>query len=220
MDRIRRMVSGRSGADVEKTRAANQRWFDRWACRYESNPISQWLQEIQSQALAALELGPADRLLDVGCGTGVAVRRAAPTVAEAVGIDVAPAMVAEAGRLAAGLANVSFLQADSARLPFHDESFTAVLCSTSFHHYPEPQRAVREMSRVLGPKGRLVIADGIAERRIVQVIDRVNRLVEPSHVRLYRLPELAGFLHQAGFLDAQVRRLYNGAYVLVRATKP
>src|SRR5437762_6780646 len=138
------MVARVSTDAVDRKVAANRRWFDRWAGRYESNPISQWLQEIQKAALDALDLGPDEKLLDVGCGTGVAVRRAAPTVAEAVGIDVAPAMVAEAGRLAAGLANVSFLQADSARLPFHDESFTAVLCSTSFHHYPEPQRAVRE----------------------------------------------------------------------------
>jgi ubiquinone/menaquinone biosynthesis C-methylase UbiE len=205
---------------ADRTVAANQRWFDRWPGRYESNPISQWLQEIQSQALAALDLGPEDRLLDVGTGTGVAVRRAATTVTEAVGIDVSPAMVAEARKLAAGLPNASFLQADSARLPFDDESFTAVLCSTSFHHYAEPGPAVLEMARVLKPKGRLVIADGNAERRIVQVIDRINRVVEPSHVRLYRLPEFSGFLHDAGLVEPQVRRLYNGAYVLVRATKP
>ena len=214
-------MAPRATSDVaDRTIAANQRWFDRWAGRYESNPISQWLQEIQNQALEALELGPTDRLLDVGCGTGVAVRRAATTVKETIGIDVSPAMVAEARKLAAGLSNVSFLQANSARLPFDDESFTAVLCSTSFHHYAEPARAVREMARVQNSKGRLVIADGNAERRIVQVIDRINRLVEPSHVRLYRLPELAGFLHDAGLVDAQVRLLYNGAYVLVRATKP
>src|SRR6266487_1569152 len=113
---------------AERKVAANRRWFDRWARRYEDNPISQWLQQIQAEALEALELQPQDRLLDVGCGTGAAVRRAAPNVEHAVGVDVSPAMVAQARMLAAGLQNLAFAQADSARLPFEDERFTAVLC--------------------------------------------------------------------------------------------
>ena len=76
---------------AERKVAANRRWFDRWASRYETGPISGWLAQIQDAALAALELGPDDRLLDVGCGTGAAVRRAADTVREAVGKGTARA---------------------------------------------------------------------------------------------------------------------------------
>ncbi len=208
-----------SGVEAERKVAANRRWFDRWASRYETGPISGWLAQIQDSALAALELRPDDRLLDVGCGTGAAVRRAADIVREAVGVDVSLGMLAQAESLAGGLSNVGFVEADSARLPFEDEHFTAILCTTSFHHYSDPASAVREMARVLSRGGRVVIADGNADRLAVRAIDLVIRIFEPSHVRVYRLGELAAFLHGAGFGKAQVRKLYDGAYVLVKAAK-
>jgi ubiquinone/menaquinone biosynthesis C-methylase UbiE len=208
------------GGRAERKMAANRRWFDRWASRYESGPISGWLAQIQDAALAALELHTDDRLLDVGCGTGAAVRRAAVTVREAVGVDVSLGMVTQARSLARGLSNVRFVEADSGRLPFEDEHFTALLCTTSFHHYPDPAMAVREMARVLHRGGRVLIADGNADRLAVRAVDRVIRVFEPSHVRVYRLGELAAFLHGAGFGRARVRKLYDGAYVLVEAAKP
>jgi len=80
--------------------------------------------------------------------------------------------------------------------------------------------AVREMARVLRRGGRVLIADGNADRLAVRAIDRVIRVFEPSHVRVYRLGELAAFLHAAGLGKARVRKLYDGAYVLVEAAKP
>jgi ubiquinone/menaquinone biosynthesis C-methylase UbiE len=207
-------------SNAEATVAANQRWFGRWATRYESNPLSGWLSRIQDVALAALELRAEDVLLDVGCGTGAAVRKAAPTVREAVGVDVAPAMVVQARRLAEGLPNVDFVEGDSRELPFDEASFTAVVCTTSFHHYPDPAGAVREMARVLQPGGRLVIGDPCADRLAVRVVDQVNRVFEPSHVGFYHLAEFSSFLSGAGFAHGEARRIMDGAYVFVRATKP
>ena len=75
-------------AEESPTKARSRRHFDRWAGRYERDPASRWLATIQSAALDALELGRTDRLLDVGCGTGAAVRRAAPLTERAVGLDL------------------------------------------------------------------------------------------------------------------------------------
>jgi len=205
---------------ADATVAANQRWFGRWASRYESNPLSGWLTRIQDEALAALELRPDDVLLDVGCGTGVAVRKAAPTVREAVGVDVAPAMVVQARRLAEGVPNVDFVEGDSRELPFENGTFTAVVCTTSFHHYPDPAGAVWEMARVLQPGGRLVIGDPCADRLAVRVVDRFNRIWEPSHVGFYRLAEFSSFVFGGGFAHTEARRIMDGAYAFVRASKP
>jgi ubiquinone/menaquinone biosynthesis C-methylase UbiE len=126
----------------KKTQA--RRWFDRRAATYEGGFTSKWRDPVQETAVATLQLTSHDRLLDVGCGTGAAVRETAPLVREAIGIDLSGEMIREAGRIAEQADNVRFLVGDSESLPFEDGEFTALLCSNSFHHYPDPAAAVRE----------------------------------------------------------------------------
>ena len=200
-------------------KAHARRHFDRWARDYEQDRRSRWLAELQDDALAALDLRSGDRFLDVGCGSGAAVRRAAEVVERAVGADLSPAMIARARELATGLENVEFVEADSERLPFPDGAFSAVLCTTSFHHYPAPQRAAGEMARVISPGGRLVIGDGCSDRLVTRILDLVLRTFQRSHVHFYRSRELEHLLAEAGLPDPTSRLLFNGGYVIVTARK-
>jgi SAM-dependent methyltransferase len=69
------------------------------------------------------------------------MREAANVVERAAGFDLSPAMIARARALAQGLPNVEFHQGDaSGRLPFEDDRFTAILCTTAFHHSPIRKR--------------------------------------------------------------------------------
>jgi len=198
---------------------SSRRHFDRWARRYEEDRTSRWLGTLQEAAVEALDLRAGDRLLDVGCGTGAAVRNAAPVVEKAVGVDLSPAMIARARELAAELPNAEFEEADSERLPFEDGAFTAVLCTTSFHHYPDPRRATREMARVLALDGRLVIGDGCRDRFAARLADLVLRTFQPSHVSLYRSSELEELLGEAGLEREHTDLLWNGGYVIMAARK-
>jgi ubiquinone/menaquinone biosynthesis C-methylase UbiE len=197
-----------------------RRRFDRWSRSYEQDRRSRWLTTLQDPALEALDLGPSDRLLDVGCGTGRAVRMAAPVVAFASGLDLSRGMVDRARTLSAGIDNVRFVEGEAGALPFDDGSMTAVLCTSSFHHYPEPAAAVREMARVLRPEGRLVIADPCADRRAVRVADRVLRALEPGHVGMYRSDQLRAFLEAAGLRPVARRFLWERAFQFLKAVKP
>jgi ubiquinone/menaquinone biosynthesis C-methylase UbiE len=205
----------------ETKRDASRKHFDRWAPKYETDRVSRWLQEAQSEALAALELRPDDSLLDIGCGTGAAVRDAAAYVDRAVGFDLSPAMVARARMLADGLDNVQFYGGDaSERLPFDDGEFTAIVCTSAFHHFPEPAESVREMERVLAPGGRVVIADANAEQLGVRILDFMLRRFQRSHVGFYRRAQLEQLLTSAGLRDPIVWTLWKGGYAVVRADKP
>ena len=199
---------------------ASRRGFDQWAPSYESDRRSRRIATLQLEAFEALGLGPEDRMLDVGCGSGAAVRRAAQLGKRAVGVDLSPRMIRLAEELAAGVENVEFLVAESSDLPFDDASFTAVLCTTSFHHYPDPEASVREMARVLAPGGRLVIGDASADRVGVRFVDWFLRRFEESHVRMYRSTEFAALLYGAGLRDVAVRKLWSWGYAIVRAGKP
>jgi ubiquinone/menaquinone biosynthesis C-methylase UbiE len=201
---------------VNDQKAGARRWFDRRAGSYESGVTSRWRDPVQRESLEALQLGAEDRLLDVGCGTGAASRSAASVTASVVGIDLSPEMIRQARELASGLANVHFEIADSEHLPFDDGAFTAVVCSNSFHHYPDPGRAVREMTRVLAPGGRLVLGDACSDRTAARIADAFLRRFEPGHVRLYRSDELGAFVQGAGLSRVELRRLSGGGFAIVR----
>jgi ubiquinone/menaquinone biosynthesis C-methylase UbiE len=198
--------------------AARER-FDRWAGSYEHDRRSRFNAKPRREALAALALQPDDRFLDVGCGTGAAVRAAAGIVEHAVGVDLAPKMVERAKELAPELPRADFVVGDSEQLPFPDGAFTALLCSSSFHHYPEPRRALAEMARVLAPGGRLVLADGTSDRPVARIADRPLRRFDHSHVRLYRSAELVDLVRAAGFEEIGLRRLWDGGYAIVDARR-
>jgi ubiquinone/menaquinone biosynthesis C-methylase UbiE len=136
-------------------------------------------------------------------------------VERAVGVDISTGMIERARELAAGLGNVEFIVGDSEQLPFPEETFTAVMCSSSFHHYPDPAQALGEMARVLTRGGRLVIAEPNADLALVRIADRVLRRVDRSHVRLYRGAELAALARAAGFDDAATRPLGIRGYLLL-----
>jgi ubiquinone/menaquinone biosynthesis C-methylase UbiE len=201
------------------TKADARRSFDRWAGSYERDPFSRLIATLQRDALQALELGGADVLLDIGCGTGAAIRNAAGVVKRAVGVDLSPKMLAEARSRAAGIAGVEFVQGDSEDLPFGDSEFTAVLCTTSLHHYPRPERAASEIARVLAPGGRAVIGDGTSDAVLMRVADFLLRKFEPGHVRFHRVEDLRRMLEEAGLESTEAHSVWRGTYGLALARK-
>jgi ubiquinone/menaquinone biosynthesis C-methylase UbiE len=206
--------------DAVAKKGSSTRHFDRWARDYESDPVSRHLATLQQQALAALNLGPGDRMLDVGCGTGAAVRIAATTAESAVGVDLSSAMIARGRELADELPNAELLEADAEALPFADHAFTAVLCTTSLHHYPHPDRALGEMSRVLAPGGRIAVADMVRDRLIMRGVDLVLRRVQHGHVGCKRATELTALMSDAGLIEPTARPLMRGFYAIVTARRP
>lgn len=211
-----------SWSPEESSRAAERdvrRRFDRWAFRYERDWLSRVIARAQMDGLDSLRLGPADRLLDVGCGTGAAVRRAALVAERAAGVDISPEMIRRARELAADLENVDFAVGSSESLAFADGEFTAVLCTTSFHHYADPARALAEMARILRPGGRIALVDDDAERVVVRVLDRLLRRFEPGHVGFHGRGELTRLVAAAGFDDVSARAVRGRTYAIVAGTR-
>jgi ubiquinone/menaquinone biosynthesis C-methylase UbiE len=208
---------------VEDTRTTAARThFDRWSETYEHDSAARWLREVQTQALAALALAPADVLLDVGCGTGAAVRDAAPTITRAVGVDLSPGMIAQARDRAAAneIGNAEFVVGDvSGRLPFDDAAFTALVCTTAFHHFPRPRDTIEEMFRVLAPGGRLVIADANRRHPAVFALDLVLRVAQPSHAGFRSPAQLMHDLCAAGFASVSYCTIAWRSYTFVRAQR-
>ncbi len=194
--------------------------FDRWALTYERDRRSRWLGRLQQRVLALLELGPGDVLCDVGCGSGAAVRTAAAVGATAIGVDPSSGMLARARSLASGMERVHFVRGTASYLPLGDGACTAVLCTTSFHHHPDPAASVAEMARVLAPGGRLALADFSTDSWQVRIGDWFMRRWDRDHVGLPSTPSLLAHAAQAGLAEARVVGLLPGnRYIALLAVR-
>lgn len=96
------------------------------------------------------------RILDVGCGTGIASRVLRERGAEVIGTDIDPQMLSEAKKQNDG--SIIYLTAPTEALPLLDRSFEAVTAFSSFHWFANP-RAVAEIVRVLVPGGVLMVVN-------------------------------------------------------------
>jgi len=120
----------------------------------------QWRTAANSAAYLLDRLVPGQDILDVGCGPGTISRDLARLVApgQVVGIDAAPAVIAQAAAEASE-DSVSFQVGNAYALPFDDCSFDIVHAHQLLQHLAEPVTALREMHRVLRPGGLLAVRD-------------------------------------------------------------
>ena len=189
------------------------REFTQAAKIYESQHagIYEMCKDDYPQMLAELEREPFADVLDVGCGTGAVIEllHGKHPSARCTGLDLTPGMIAVAQ--AKGLANCDFVVGDAENLPFADASFDAVLCSNSFHHYPNPEAFFAEALRVLRPGGRLILRDYTSNNFVVWLMNTFEmplaHLAGHGDVRILKLAEFRALAEVAGFtvlaLEAQ-----------------
>ena len=141
-----------------------QQEFNRWAERGEGPKMQNHHLDITEKTMRRMELRPGERILDLGCGSGWASRLLARMVSDGpqgfgqvVGIDISDEMVRQARAESKDFENVMFVEGSAAQIPWEENFFDKVLSVESFYYYPDQERALAELFRVMAPKGELYI---------------------------------------------------------------
>jgi SAM-dependent methyltransferase len=165
--------------------------------------------------LATARLVPGERVLDVACGTGVATRLAAAAVGptgRVAGLDPNPGMLAVARSAAPAGSAIEWYEAPAEAIPLPDEVVDVVLCSLGLMFFPDRERALREMRRVLAPGGRVVLGTPGPTPPLFQAVDRAlsahvgagASMFVQAVFSLHDPVVLADLLAGAGFDDVHV----------------
>ena len=159
--------------------------YERWARSYD--PVLRlatlgFEPRLRRRLIARLGLRPGDRVLDLCCGTGLnlpAIREAVGSEGEVVGIDLTPAMLAQARRKVEkhGWRNVRLLQADATTYR-PERPLDAALSTGAAGLFPDPEALVRTLVAAARPGGTVLVCDvqALGGRR-GRFLDPLMRLV-------------------------------------------
>lgn len=183
--------------DSHTYKAYSLREFNRAAEKFDDDDPSVYnmCRKDYPDILAELEKEDFKDVLDAGCGTGAVISLLQKKYPDKhyTGIDLSEKMIGVARRKA--IPGAEFVQGDCEELPFADNSFDAVLCSMSFHHYPNPESFFASVFRVLRPGGRLILRDVTGSAGVLWFMNHIeiplaNKLLHKGDVHTYDRVEI------------------------------
>src|SRR3978361_894460 len=166
-----------------------QQEFNRWAAAGEGPKMENHHLDITEKTIRLMELRAGERVLDLGCGSGWATRLLARMVGEGpdgfgqvIGVEISDEMVRQARAASKDFENVKFVVGSAAKIPWEENFFDKVLSVESFYYYPDQERALAELFRVMARHARLFILINLYTDNPYS-LQWVPKLKVPVHVR-------------------------------------
>jgi arsenite methyltransferase len=183
-----------------------QQEFNEWAAAGRGDEMEDHHSDITEQTLALMDIQTADRILDLGCGTGWASRRMARLApnGEVAGLDLANEMLRRAEEASSAFKNVRYVWGSAENIPEADNAFNKVLSVESFYYYADQGKALDELRRVMAPEAKLFILINLYKdnhyslRWVAELKVPVQALSEAEYKAL---------LEKHGFKNVEARRI-------------
>lgn len=188
-----------------------RREFNNWVQTGLADGLEKHHLSIAEQTIRRMELRPGERVLDLGCGTGWAARTIARLVAEGpvgfgqvVGLDISDEMIARAREASPEFDNLLYVWGSAEKIPWEENYFDKVLSIEAFYYYPDQERVLSEMFRVMAPKSRLYILINLYKENPYS-LRGVDTLGVPTHVRSEN--EYAEMLKRHTFEEIEIQHV-------------
>ena len=155
------------------------------------------------------------KILDVGCGTGEILKsiKERYSFVQLYGLDISEEMLKQANDKLKGTATL--ILGDAENITLETNSFDLLLCTDSFHHYPNPQQAISEFYRVLKHGKFLLIADYWKPFPIRQIMNLFISYSNEGDVKIYSKKEIIEFLKRGGFQEIIYKKIKNSGYLVI-----
>ncbi|MHC1747688.1 MAG: class I SAM-dependent methyltransferase [Cellulosilyticaceae bacterium] len=105
------------------------------------------------------------------------------------------------------------IQGDAEQLPYKDNSFDVVMCTESFHHYPQPLGALQEIYRVLKPQGKFLLCDTWIVSPFRQVMNLFIRFGNDGDVKIYSEKEIVSMFNEISFNNISWEKYTKYSYI-------
>src|SRR5579862_4605687 len=185
--------------------------FNRWAEAGRGEEMERHHLNITEKTIRLMGLRPGERVLDLGCGAGWATRLLARLVSDGpegfgqvVGLDVSDEMIRRARAASRDFENVMYVWGSAQQIPWEENFFDKVLSVESFYYYPDQERALAELFRVMAPRARLFILINLYKDNQYS-LQWVDKLKVPVHVR--SAGEYVELLKKHAFENVEARRV-------------
>jgi arsenite methyltransferase len=185
--------------------------FNRWAESGRGAEMEKHHLDITEKTIRLMELRAGERVLDLSCGTGWATRLLARLVGEGpagfgqvVGLDISDEMIRQARAASRDFDNVMFVMGSAQQIPWEENFFDKALSVEAFYYYPDQERTLAELFRVLAPRGRFFLLINLYKDNHYS-LRWVDELKVPVHVRSEA--EYVQLLKAHAFEDVQSMRI-------------
>jgi ubiquinone/menaquinone biosynthesis C-methylase UbiE len=187
--------------------------FDKQAEHYDQSSDGRFVSKMYDKVVEMLNGFQGGILLEAGCGTGNILSRLYKYKKfQLCGLDISDKMIQVARRDLPQ--DVLLKVGDAEFIPWPEDYFDIVLCNASFHHYPNPEKVLLEMKRVLKPAGKLVIGDPTAPPLIRQVLNFMLHICNNGDYRIYSPKEMKKLLKTCGFKPFKFRKINYKSFVI------
>ena len=192
-------------------------------------PMMTFWQEgrYRNKAIRLLDLKGPERILDIGCGTGVLTRQIAKKLSSpdalVVGLDAAPKMFQVARQKASALPHIRFDVGVAEKLDYEDVSFDGAVSTFFFHHIDADlkRRSLSELYRVLKPGAKLIIVDVDSPSNVFGKICAWSGywLFKQNEILENIRGELRKALHEVPFREVSIISHHSGYITVFQVTK-